>query len=105
MMKLINNLIKKFLRPEKTRATVTVTPTSMSKICQFTIKNRLGHFDQLVIAIEIIQTVCNGKTNETDEKIVKAQRNQSNGNSNTNNKHLKFVNFLLTIDRIILINL
>ena len=55
--------------------------------------------------MEIIQTVCDGKTDETDEKIVKAWRNQGDGNSNTNNKHLKFVSFLSTIDQIILINL
>ena len=77
----------------------------MSEICQFAINNRLGHSDQLTIAMGIIQIVFDGKTDETDEKIVEAQRNQGNGNSNTNNKCLKFVRFLLIIDQIILINL
>ena len=105
MMKLINNLMKKFLRSEKTRATAIATPTPMSEICQFAIYNRLNHSDQLTITMKIIQTVCNGKTDETDKKIVEARKNQGDGNSNTNNKCLKFVNFLSTIDQIILINL
>ena len=71
-MKLIKNLMKKFLRPKKTRATVTVTLTPMSEICQFAINDRLGYFDQLTIAMEIVQIVCNNKTDKTDEKIAKA---------------------------------
>ena len=104
-MKLINNLIKKFLRFEKIRTTAIATPTSMSEICQFPINNRLDYPNQLTTAIEIIQTVCNSKTDETNEKIVKVQKNQGNGNNNTNNKHLKFVSFPSTTDQIILINL
>ena len=71
-MKLINNLRKKFLRLEKTRATVTLTSIPISEICQFGINNRLGYFDQLTIVIKIIQTIYDGKINETNEKIVKA---------------------------------
>ena len=93
------------MKAKKTRVTATATLTPMSEICQFAINNRLGHSDQLVIVMEIIQTVCNGKINETNEKIVKAQRNQGDGNSNINNKHLKFVSFPSMIDQIILINL
>ena len=70
----------------------------MSEIYQFAINNRSSHSDQLTIAMKIIQTVCNDKINETDEKILEAQRNQGNSNSNINNKRLKFVSFLLTID-------
>ena len=66
----------------------------MSKICHFAINNRLGYSDQLTIALKIIQIVCNGKTKETDEKIVEAQRNQSNSDNITNFKCLKFVSFL-----------
>ena len=55
--------------------------------------------------MKIIQTVCNGKIDKTDKKIVEVQRNQGDGNSNTNFKYLKFVNFLSMIDQIILINL
>ena len=75
MMKLMNNLMKKFLKPEKTRVMAIVIPTSMSKICQFAINNRLDYFDQLTLAMEIIQTICDGKIDETNEKIVKARRN------------------------------
>ena len=48
--------------------------------------------------MEIIQTVCNGKTDEIDKKIVEAWKNQGNSNTITNNKYLKFVSFLSTID-------
>ena len=72
MMKLMNNLIKTFLRPKKTRATAIITLIPTSKICQFAINNRLSHFDQLTIAMEIIQIVRKGKTDKTDEKIVGA---------------------------------
>ena len=54
MIKLINSLMKKFLRPKETRTTATATPTPTFEICQFVINNRLGHFDQLTIMIEII---------------------------------------------------
>ena len=50
----MNNLIKKFLKPKKTRVIAIATPTPTSKICQFAINNRLSHFDQLTIVIEII---------------------------------------------------
>ena len=75
MMKLMNNLIKKFLRPEKIKATAIATPTPIFEICQFVINNRLGHFDQLTITMEIIQTVYNGKIDEIDKKIIEVQRN------------------------------
>lgn len=41
----------------------------------------------------MIQKVCNGKTDETHKKIVDAQKNQDNGNNNTDSKCLKFVSF------------
>ena len=104
-MKLMNNLMKKFVRPKKTKATATATPIPMFEICQFAINNRLDHSDQLTIAMKIIQIICNSKMDETDEKIVEAQKNQGNNNSNINNKCLKFVSFPSTINQIILINL
>lgn len=55
--------------------------------------------------MRIIQKVCNGKTNETDEKIVKVRKNEDNSDSNSDSKHLKFVGFPLKIDQVILINL
>ena len=72
IIKLMKNLIKKFLKPKKTRATTIATPILMSEISQFVINDRLGHSDQPIIAMEIIQTVCNSKTDETDKKIVEA---------------------------------
>ena len=105
MIKLMNNLIKKFLKPKEIRATAITTLTPISKIYQFAINNRLGHSNQLEIAMKIIQTVCNGKTNKIDEKIIKAQKNQGDSNNNTNNKRQKFVSFPSTINLIILINL
>ncbi len=48
--------------------------------------------------MEIIQKVCNGKTDDTNEKVVKAYKNQSNSDSNTNTKNLIFVCFLSKID-------
>ncbi len=53
----------------------------------------------------MIQKVCNGKTDETDEKIVKAQTNLGEGDSNTDSQRLKFVSLPSTIEQIILINL
>ncbi len=67
--------------------------------------DRVGHSDQLIIVIEMIQMLCDGKTDETDKKIVEAQTNQGDGNSNTDSQHLKFVSLLSTIEQIILINL
>ena len=75
MIKLMNNLMKKFLRLKKTKATMTATLILTSKSCQFDINNRSSHSDQFTIAIEIIQIVCNDKIDEIDEKIVEAQRN------------------------------
>ncbi len=49
--------------------------------------------------------LCDSKTDETNEKIVEAQRNQGDGNSNTDFKRLTFVSLLSTIKQIILINL
>ena len=77
----------------------------MSEINQFAINNRSSYSNQFIIVIEIIQTICNGKTNKMDKKIVEIQRNQSNGNNNINFKRLKFVNFPSIIDQVILINL
>ncbi len=42
---------------------------------------------------------------EIDDKMIETQRDQSDGDSNTNSKYLKFVNFLSIIDEVILINL
>ena len=98
IIKLINNLMKNFLRPKKPKAMAITTLTPISEICQFVINNRLGHSDQLIMMIEIKQIVCNGKTNEINKKIVEAQRNQGNSNTNPNNKYLKFVHFLSIID-------
>ncbi len=53
----------------------------------------------------MIQTLRNGKTDETDEKIVEAQTNQGDGDSNTNSQRLKFVSLPSMIEQIILINL
>ena len=105
MMKLMNNLRKRFLSPKKTRATMTATLTLTFEICLFAINNKSSHSDQFTIMMEIIQIVCDSKIDKTDEKIVEAQRNQGDGDSNTNIKYLKFVSFLSTIDQIILINL
>ena len=63
------------MKAKETRVTTIATPTPTSEIYQFAINNRLSHSDQLTIAIEIIQTVRNSKTNKTNEKIVEAQRN------------------------------
>ena len=68
----MNNLMKKFLRPKKVGQRRQQHQLQTSKICQFAINNRSNHFDQLIIIIEIIQTVCNSKTDETDEKIAEA---------------------------------
>lgn len=65
----------------------------MSEICQFVINNRFSHFNQLIIAKEMIQTLCNEKMDEINERNFEAQRNQSDGNSNINFKRLKFVIF------------
>ncbi len=77
----------------------------MSEICQFAINNRLSHFDQLTIAIEMIQMLCDSKTDETNKKIVEVRRNQGDSDSNNDSKRLKFVSLLSTIKQIILINL
>ena len=42
---------------------------------------------------------------ETNEKIVEAQRNQGDSDSNTDSKRFKFVSFLSIIDQVILVNL
>ncbi len=60
--------------------------------------NRLEHSDQLTIVIEMIKTLCDGKTDETDEKIVEARRNQGDGDSNTDSHRLKFVSLPSTIE-------
>ena len=52
-----------------------------------------------------VQKICNDKTDESDKKVVEAQTNYDNGNSNTDSKYLKFVSFLSIINQIILINL
>ncbi len=77
----------------------------MSEIRQFAMNDRLGHSDQLTIVIEMIQTLRNGKMDETDEKIVEARTNQGDGDSNTDSQRLKFVSLPSTIELIILINL
>ncbi len=42
----------------------------MSEICQFVINDRADHSDQLTTAMEVILRLCNGKIDETDEKVV-----------------------------------
>ncbi len=53
----------------------------------------------------MIQMLCIGKIDDTDEKIVETRRNQGDGDSNIDSKCLKFVNLPSTIEQIILINL
>ncbi len=53
----------------------------------------------------MIQKLCNGKTDKTDEKIVEARTNQGDGDSNTDSQRLKVVSLPSTIELIILINL
>ena len=72
MMKLINNLMKKILKLKEIRTIVTITSTPTSEICQFVINYRSNYSNQLIIAMKIIQIVCNGKMDETDKKIVEA---------------------------------
>lgn len=55
--------------------------------------------------IEIIQKVCDGDIDETHEKVVVTQNNQSDYNSNTDYKHLEFFSFPSAIDQVILNNL
>ncbi len=45
----------------------------MSEICQFSINNRAVHSNQLTIAIKMIQKLCNGEIDETNEKVVDTQ--------------------------------
>ena len=49
----------------------------------------------------MLNKVCKKKIDETVEKVVKTQRNQDDGNSNTAYTCFKFVNFASTIDQII----
>ncbi len=76
-------LIKKFWGPKKPGRRRQQHQLQTFQIRQFAMNDRLGHFDQLIIVIEMIQMLCNGKTDETDEKIVKAKINQGDGDSNT----------------------
>lgn len=71
----------------------------------FFVNNKLGHFKQLTSAIEIIKMVCNEKIDEANKKFVKTQSNQNKSDSKTANIRLKFINYLLTINQIILDNL
>lgn len=53
----------------------------MSKICQVSVNNKLGHFEQLITAFEIIKKICNGEIDETDKKVIETQSNHGNDNS------------------------
>lgn len=45
--------------------------------------------------------VCNGKTKETAKKDMENRTNQNDSDNNTAYTHLKFINFVSTIDQII----
>lgn len=42
----------------------------MSEICQFSINNKLGYFNQLITMIKMIEMLCDSEINETNEKMV-----------------------------------
>lgn len=65
-----NKTDKKVVEIRRNQVMATIKPTSDILNLSIFINNRSSHFNQLTIAMKMIQKLCNGKIDKTDEKVI-----------------------------------